>query len=333
MAVKNKAKDPPPPLDKPTLGEPEPPASWDTPLDIRYVDDVDIEALAFNLASVILCFFALTVLVGQFTSDSVTVSAISTLVCWFFIVATRSRLWTSVDARKASVWLDYLRSKRIVVYTQGFHFTHWTSRKQSDEIDFQKHEIISMNKADKTEVRFETNDGFEMIAEMTLLYNLREGEEAMSQALKYENGEIKAFTKAVVISRLADLGGRNSYRSLLYNKAEVTQWLANTFGGESTISLFERGLGISLRNPILNTLDLTDESKKTFGVRAKIEVVKDGIKSLKKGTGLSADEANLTAQAAENLITRVVHTYQGIPQGATVVALGDHGVAIAAKGK
>jgi len=333
MIAKKKVKDPPADLVKPSLEKPEPPATWDTPLLIRYVNHIDMEALCFNLVSVLACFAVFILAVGQLTANRAAVFAIPASLCWILIVILRIHLWTSVDARKAGVWLDYLNSKRLVIYTQGFHFTPWTSREQVDEIDFQKHEAISMKKTEKTEIRFETNDGYEMAAEVVIFYNLRDGADAMSRALKYEDDEIKAFIKAVVIERLTDLGGCNSYESLLYYKAEAARWLAMTFEGESKLSQFEIGLGIALRNPILESLDLTDESKKTFGVRAKIEVITDGIKSLKREAGLSADEANLAAQAAEGILTRNVQTYQGIPQGAKVVALGDHGIAIAAKGR
>ncbi len=294
-----------------------------------------MEALSFNIGSVLFCFAVIMLAIRMFTTNPVFVWSVSASVCWVLIVILRTRLWGFADARQASVYLDYLRSGRITVYTQGFYFTPWTSRKQVDQIDFQKHEIISLKKEDGTMVRFQTNDGYEMAAEITIFYNLRDGEEALSRSLKFEDGEIKSLTKAAVVSRLTDLGGCNSYESLLYYKSEAAKWLANTFGGESTLSLFEKGLGISLRNPILDSLDLTEESKKTFGVKAKIEVINDGIKSLKRrsGAGLSSDEASLAAQAAEGNLTRIVHTYQGVPQGAKVVALGDQGIAIAAKGK
>ena len=299
-----------------------------------------MEALAFNGFSMIALFVIVMVLVmlgisrletnRHFTDANSALWGIPLMACWIMGVMIRKRLWTSVDARKADVYLDYLRSKQITVYAQGFHFTHWTSRKQGDVIDFQKHEIITMKEEDGTMVRFPTIDGFEMAAELTIFFSLREGEEPMSRALKYEAGELKSFTKAAVIRRLTDLGGRNSYETMLYYKSDIATWLAKTFGGESVPSPFEKGLGLSIRNPILDDLDLTKESRETFGAKSKVAMLNEGIRDLKNknGAGLDANEANLAAQAAQGLITREVHTFQGI-ENAGFVAIGESGIAAA----
>ena len=77
---------------------------------------------------------------------------------------------------------------------------------------------------------------------------------------------------------------------------------------------------------------MTPESEEIFQKKAKIEIINKGIKSLlEDNPTLDPTEAARIAQAAEGAATREIKTleYEGIPEGATFVALGESGMGVA----
>lgn len=309
----------------------------DGPLEIRYVNkgNLDWGSLAFNLVSITIILIVPLLLIRFKTHNPLILIAFSATVIWVLGVFFLARLGTNVDGMQYQIWLDYIFSDRLIAYSQGFHFTTWSSKDQGNMIDYQKKEIIDANRKDGTAFTFATQDGLDVMADVTIVYNRRPGLEALSWSLKFKStDEITTLIKAVVQGRLSDLGGCNSYETLLRHKAEVAAWVANFFAGETQTSPFEKKTGTRVLDPVAKDFDLTPESKEIFRAKARIGIFKRAIQSLtEKEVGLSPEEANLAVQAAQGSLKRVVHTYQGIPPGAKVVALGSEGIAIAAKGK
>lgn len=302
----------------------------DKPLKVRYVVGMDLLALVANIITAVSIFGLVSFVIGRKTSNPMATVAIPLALVWVLVVIFRNRLWTRVDARKAHVFLNNL-SRNIIVYPQGFHFTSWFSTKEPDEVDFQKHEIISAERKNGEEIRFPSKDGYGMFAEINILFKRRDGQEGLSRSLKFPLSDIKTWLKAVVVKQFSDVGGHNSYETLLYYKAEIAAWAAKIFGGDDKVSPFEIELGISVKDPVVKNLDLDDESRRIFSTKAKVGVIADGIREF-RGLDVNPDEAAIMAQVAQGAATRVIHTYQGVPQGARVVALGDAGIAISDRG-
>jgi hypothetical protein len=304
----------------------------DRPLTVKIVKGMDWDSFLVNL-------FTMSVLTGMFywllqqkiINPRISLTA-SLVIIWIILVAVRHHLWVVVAAREADVYLDNI-AKIIVIYFQGFHFTAWYYRKERDKVDFQRHEIISATMKEKTEIRFPSKDGYEMVAEITIMFNRRPEADALSRSLKFQIPELRKWILAGVAQKLSEIGGLNSYKVLLRNKSQVTHLISLVFEGQNR-SQFEDDTGTLVRNPVLENLDLSPDSKEIFRSRAKIETMAENIKQLtgKDEVHLSDEEASFAAQAASGSLTRVVHTYQGIPKDAKVVALGDSGIALAGGG-
>jgi hypothetical protein len=325
-----------PPKEKEVASNPAYKKNLDVPLQIRYVEDIDMMSLAINIVSFGLVLIVLAVLSERLFANWIAVAAISLSGIWILGVSFRDRLGITVPAREAQVYLNPILSRNIIVYTQGFHFTAWFYRKEKDSVSFQKHEIIEASQKEKSEIVFPSSDGNNMVAELEIMFCRREGGEAMSKSLKFPLDQIKSWTRARVVAMITEAGGQNSFETMRYYKSDVMAWVSTLFGRPDEISSFEDELGITVKPPVLKNLDLTEESKKVFINKSKIAILKDGIMELTdkdNGAGLTPTEANYAIQAMEGAITRKVNTYEGIPPGVTTLALGDSGLAIAAKDK
>jgi hypothetical protein len=327
-------------LNTPASTLPTPPAIWDTPLPVRYVKDIDLLALLFNVASLVFVFTSLYfAIVGIYIIKGIPAQpiisiALPSAVVWILLVVFHRRLGTSVQARKGKAYLDLLFRNSIIVYLQGFHFTSWTSAEQPDEIDFQKHEVIEMKTDDGSELRFQSADGYEMVIEVTIFFNRLEGPEYLGRSLKYQLKEVKELAAAAVVSRIGDLVGSNSYQALLSNKAQAANFVAMSFGGEGVLSDFEKGIGYTLRNPILKSINTAAESTVTRNALAKLDVMKDKTKELVNDCKVTPDEAFRGTQVALGMIDQTVNTqeYKGIPAGVRTFAPGNAGIAIGNRG-
>lgn len=306
----------------------------DKPLSLRYVDEgnKDIRALIFNIVTALIIFLVISIAVRMKTDGTLFTIALPLVVVWILGIKVRDRLWTVVPSRQAYIYLDSLYSKRIIVYKQGGHFTRWTSEKQEDKVDFQKHELISAKKSEKTSIVFPTKDGKATIsADITIFFRRRDSEEALSKSLKYQIGELEALIKSTVVEKLSEIGGANDYKDILRLKGQVAEEVANLFAGEGKISKFEDDTGTEIRNPILDDLDLTESSKEIFGTGAKVDVIVDGVKKL-IASGVSPKEAATIAQVAEGAATREIITIEGV-ENAEVVAVGGASMAVAANSR
>ncbi|MCX6715888.1 MAG: hypothetical protein NT077_02590, partial [Candidatus Taylorbacteria bacterium] len=185
---------------------------------------------------------------------------------------------------------------------------------------------------------FPSANGFDIELDLLSMFARRDSPEALARSLKYTLPELKDLIWANIKMNLTNLGGQNSYQSLLYYKADAIAWIANIFAGDGRLSLFEQQTGTTITSPLATNMGLTDETQKIFATGARIEVIVKGTDALVKAIGggnptpAARMEAARIAQAAEGAATRTIHTYEGIPEGATTVALGDSGIAIAAKG-
>ena len=84
-----------------------------------------------------------------------------------------------------------------------------------------------------------------------------------------------------------------------------------------------------MKSPVIESLTLTSESAANFANRSKVDALRNAVEQLSEGDLVSPEAAARLASLALGIVTQSVHTYEGIPQNATVVALGDSGVAIA----
>ncbi|MDE2172900.1 MAG: hypothetical protein KGJ33_03075, partial [Patescibacteria group bacterium] len=185
------------------------------------------------------------------------------------------------------------------------------------------------------ELRLQTSDGYELIAEVTVFYNRIDGKNYLSQSLKYKPEEVRALIRSAVSSPFADLAGCNTFDDLLRNKGEVNDFIANIFDGEGALSAFESGIGYALRNPMVNSLNADEETKRTRTALTRIDVLKDKTREIRDKAGVSADAAFRGAQVAMGLVEQEILTqqYEGIPPSVTVFAPGSGGIAVGTKGK
>lgn len=317
------------------------PNNNDTPLPIRYVEGKDWYALLFNILSFVLVGLVMNSLFNKLGFSE----GLKTITLWIIIliafVFAFEHLYTNVEALKAKIYLDQLSPKRLIVLTQGFHFTTWTSVEQKEnEVDLQKHETEVDKDSKMAKFTFPSSDGWRMVAEVTIMFKRRAGEEAMSKSLKYKKEEIGTLIRATISQALSELGGLNPYERLLKRKADVTVWLANLFGGSDMISSLETDTGTSILDPVLNDFDLTLEDQKVRQARARTEVITDIVNKLRIATDASpekatAEELLATARllAGENSKEQInTHRYHGIPPGVTTFAPGDGGIAVGVKG-
>ncbi|MEI7462838.1 MAG: SPFH domain-containing protein [Candidatus Taylorbacteria bacterium] len=303
-------------------------------LSVSMINDFDFESLLINVLTVIIIFILSSVLLGFISKIQIVTLGVPIIVTSGFIIMKFGSMWTTVKAREASVYLDYIRPRKILVYLQGFHFTSWCSEVQESTINFQKHEIITTRFGGENQVTFTTRDGYVMFANILILYNRRNDLDALSKSLRYQNTEIRAWILALVAARLSDLAGQNSCETLLYYKSAIVQWVSKLFDGQENISEFEDQIGCEIKDPTLEDFDLIPESRKIYAAKSKMQTITDGIAALRAANpDMSVNEASRIAQAAVEVITRHIETYEyeGIPQdGLSALGLGSGGLGVIA---
>ncbi len=343
--MENDIKTPPPKLKlPPKVKRKQPPAgcrlSPDKPLEVRMVNGIDVDSLLFNILTVVGIFVILSIglrfIKHDPSVDRFLTVTIPLVAVWVFILLNVKKFGANVESRQAKIYLDYLRPGKIIAYLPGFHFTTWCSRIQEGPVSFQKHEKIAAKRASNSEIKFRSQDGYEMYADVTILYNRRDDLDALRKSLRYFDDEIKDWTLAVVSERISSLAGRNSCETLIYHKGKVIEYVGSMFGGEGVISDFEDQVGTDVKNPVAEVFDLTPEAQKIYSTRAKIDVINAGIKALRKANpDMHVNEASRTAQAAEGIATREIKTFEaeGLGNAQTVVLGGDSGFAVTGKEK
>lgn len=329
-----------PPVRKPTPPEggnnPPPPTDEDPPLKVKIVSDLNIGALIINLFLALLVFVVTLSILRMKINAPIIYVGVPLSIIWILVVFLKHRLWVSVDTQKGSVCLDSLFSDTITVFPQGLHFMPVWYGGNEYELDFQKHEPIVANSNDDTHVQFQTKDGYTMWADFTGFYQTRCSEEALGRRLRYKDPELKALVRATIKSYLSDLGGLNTYETINAHKGEIANWIAGIFGGEGVLSKFELETGTRLKDPILENLDLDDESKKLWLIRAKGMVVAEMTERLQSaaGSGADANEPLKAAQAVAGVLDRVdsnvrVHVDgKDLPSSLTTLVVGEAGLAV-----
>ena len=343
--MKTENKPLPPELEKPPKRRVLPPRPGSKPnpdksIGVRIVTDYELDALLFNIATMVVMFVTLSIGLRNIkpnpSLDGFLANTIPLIAIWIFFFFTVKKWGTNVDSREAKVYLNYLRPRLMIAYLQGFHFTTWCSKIQEDPISFQKDQKIAAKKANNTEIKIRSQDGYDMYVDIYFLYNRRDTMEGLSKSLRYRDDEIREWALAVVSERLSDLAGCNSAETLIYYKTKVIRWVGLIFGGERVISDFEDQTGTDINNPVLEVIDLTPEAQKIFSTRSRIAMVNEGIKALREANpDMHVNEASRTAQAAEGIATREIKTFEaeGLENAQTVVLGGDSGFAVTGREK
>lgn len=308
------------------------------PLPIRYVtsDDKDVVSLAINVISAILLVGTLWLIFSKITWYPMITIGLPIVILWIMLVAFHDKLWVSVDEQQAAIYVDQLFfSEQLIVYLQGGHFASWTSKRQAETINFKKNEVSGTPKDRVSTFEFPTNDGLYIVAKVRIFARRRNSKEALSRSLRWPIEELERKVEALVAKKLSDIGAANTFDVIRTNKPQVAYEVAQMFDGESRTSDFERDTGLIIDDPIILELGLTAESKRIYESRAKINVLKEGVDSL-RGSNIDMDptDAANAVQVASGAASQVIHTYKGIPPGATTVALGDSGLGVVGgKGK
>lgn len=241
------------------------------------------------------------------------------------------RLWTKVKGREGAVYLDNLLTRELIVYMKGFHFTSWFFSNESDTQDFKRQEIMEADQEKKTGIVMVTKDGYEVVISLRLMFSLGSRPEDLCKSLRYNRDDLKNWIWSYTVGSLSDLMGCNDYATLLANKADIATWLANLFCGTGNVSPLEDETGTDIKNPILLGLNPTEESLKLFEIQARNKAIAEGIEGF-IAAGADPKEAAIMAQTSAGTATREIRTFQGFPDGATVIAL-DSGAAAAAANK
>jgi hypothetical protein len=308
------------------------------PLPIRYVTsgDKDVASLGINIISAVLLVGTLWLILGKITGYPVITVGLPLVILWITLVAFHNKMWVSVDEQQAVIYVDQLFSSgELIVYLQGGHFTSWTSKRQAETINFKKNEVSGTPKDRVSTFEFPTNDGLYIVAKVRIFARRRNSKEALSRSLRWPIEELERKVEALVAKKLSDIGARNTFDVIRTNKPQVAYEVAQMFDGEGRTSDFERDTGLTIDDPIILELGLTAESKRIYESRAKVNVLKEGVSNLLESSGGQMDptDAANAVQVASGAASQVIHTYKGIPPGATTVALGDSGVAVAGGGK
>lgn len=297
------------------------------PLKIRYVgsDNKDLSALGVNVAIAII-LFAVVSLFFRFKTDHVLFTwTIPAIVVWIGFVLNKHRLWVEVGEQEAYVYVDMLFSSKLIVYLQGGHFTSILSRKQPETVSFKKSQVGG---EEPIEFKFPTNDGLEIIARVRIFSKQRNSEVALSHSLRWPLQELHMKIRAMVGRRLSDYGAVNTFDTIRENKPELSYEIANMFGGEGSISPFEEDTGLNIDDPVIIDLSLTPESQEVFLARARVEVLRQGIRDMRDAPeGCTGKDILDAVQAAAGVANHTIQTIRGV-ENATVVGVGDAGIGL-----
>ena len=128
-----------------------------------------------------------------------------------FVIFFAKAMWTTVDSRQIKIYLDYLRPGKMIAYSQGFHFTAWSSSLQEDPISIQKEEIITTPLGSPYQITFSTMNSYRMYANITVIYARRGDIESLSKSLKYTHPHLLAKRqRRSKLARAINLYGRRS---------------------------------------------------------------------------------------------------------------------------
>ncbi len=338
-----KIKNPPPPLnltytdDDAIPPEEMPPGSKPyklEPLDVDYIIGRDWKSLLTNaLWAIVIFLISFLFLVKKVHFSYTWASAVSLCIISTLAALAFERLYTTVESRQGKFFLDLLTGE-MKVYGLGFKFTTWHSRHEVEEIEFQKHEVIVASKKDGTEVIFPTQDGkIEMFSEFKLWFQRVETRDALGNSLNYEIEEIQDMVLARLARRLSDVGGKHSYESLLYYKADLVKHAGSIFATRKNRSQWEVELGINVTDINFTRIDLTDESRKFVNMRAVGEMVESITKEHSDELDVHPETAYqgalaITGAVPQTRTTNVVKV-EGIPAGTQVVSIGGTGTNLA----
>ncbi len=303
----------------------------DGPLAVKYVEDKDWSALLFNVTSILMVIITLVTILIVKKTHPFAVIALPVCLAWVIGYGIKDRLWVTVDAQEVVTYVDKFFSREIIAYTQGGHFTRWSSDRQNVTIDFLKFEEIVATRENQHPVKATSADGYNILADLQIFFRYCKGYEALTRSLKYRPEELRALILATVSTAISNVCGRYKYDVLVANKARFGALIAGIFAGERRRCQFEIDTGTEVNDPALLDFGLTPESRAIYDTRAKSNAVDDTItKLLSHNTGnpetdITIQEAARIAQTMVGAATRQIHTYEGVPEGATTVALGDTG--------
>lgn len=300
------------------------------PLKIRYVgsDDKDLKALGVNIAIAILLFTIVSLFFRLKTNHLLFTVAAPAIAVWIGFVLNQHRLWVEVGEQEAYVYVDMLFSSRLIVYLQGGHFTSILSRKQPETVSFKKSQVGG---EEPIEFKFPTNDGYEIIGKLRIFTKQRNSAVALSHSLRWPLHELHMKVRAMVGNRLSDYGAVNTFDNIRENKPELSFEIANMFGGEGSISSFEEDTGLNIDDPLIIDLSLTPESQEVFLARARVEVLRKGVETMKAPAGCDGNAILDAVQAAAGVATHAIQTIRGV-ENANAVGFGSGGVGVVAGG-
>lgn len=304
----------------------------DSPLKVKYIEGKDWPALIFNIVSALMIIIIVGALIATKTSNLFAIISFPLCVVWVIGVGIRDRLWATVEAQEAITYVDKFFSSAIIAYTQGGHFTRWSSDRQEIRLSFLRFQEIKATRDSKSPIRAVSADGYDIEADVRIFFRYCSGHEALTRSLKYKPEEIQALILARVSESFSNICGKYDYDVLVANKARLALLIANIFAGENKQSPFEKNTGVEIKNPALLDFGLTAESRAIYDTRAKAKAVKDSMAQLLTLTGkdgnLTAEEAARIAQTLAGAATRQIFTVEGAPKAKTVALGGGTSVAV-----
>jgi hypothetical protein len=275
------------------------------PLRLTYIedDDKDLMSMVINIMSAVTLFTIMALVIYIKIRIGLIAIAVPAIVVWCIYVNMEENLFVDVPARKGKLYLDRLTGRNIV-YGPGGHFVAWYYRAEPDEINFQVHEVIEANKKDGTEIVFPTLNGkLKLFLNFKLLFCRVQDEEALSHSLNYTIDEIKGIKLARIARRLSDLGGRNTFETLLYHKSAVMDWVSSIFADEFIRTAFEIKMGTEVSSMQATELDATDDSRAILDSRAKGDMI-DELTAKFIAQGATPADALLAAQTTVGTVKR-----------------------------
>ena len=142
----------------------------DKSLKVILVDDKDIQSLLINIVTIVAVFIVTSITLSSFWSTkSIATTGIPMAAVSVFVIFFAKAMWTTVDSRQIKIYLDYLRPGKMIAYSQGFHFTAWSSSLQEDPISIQKEEIITTPLGSPYQITFSTMNSYRMYANITVI--------------------------------------------------------------------------------------------------------------------------------------------------------------------
>ncbi len=289
----------------------------DSPQEIVYITGKNYPALVFDIASLAILFAILSILMRVVTEHRMATVALPLILVALPVIYGYKKFYKVTDGQDQDMFSDAIFSRRLFVYTQGFHFLTWSSKFMETK-STQKNLAVSSKK----EVIFVTNDGFWVVANLDTLFRFRAGKEAASQSAKYRAAEIDTLIGANIEQELSRIGGANSFESILYWRGDFVDHLTYLFGGENRLSIFEKKTGTSINNPVLGKMVLTEASEQAWMTRASSGSFSASLqKIMRENRDLTIEAAVGVIKASSGLATESIITINGV-KGAKSIFLG-----------